>query len=197
MIRASLLVASATLLTWGLWASTALAVAATGPATNALDLDALGERLSHEVPACVTFEQHRWMEDLGTELPSTGYFRRHPSGLVWQTLSPVEDRIELSADNRDLPPGFKALLPVLTGLLEGDWDSLEHHFRVDLSGSMAAWQAELAPRDAAIAERLKGVSLSGGDAVERLEVAFVDGDQLALGLTPVDCADLPGGAEAP
>lgn len=200
MTRPPVLVASALL--WALMscAGTTLAAAVdsqTTPATGTLDLDALGAQLSHDVPACVTFDQRRWMEDLGTELPSKGYFRRQPSGLVWQTLTPVEDRVVLSANNPELPPGLKALLPLLTGMLEGDWDSLEQHFDVELSGSMAAWQAELAPRDAAIAERLDNVELSGGDEVEALEVAFSDGDQLALDLTPVDCSELPGGADTP
>lgn len=153
-------------------------------------LTALSQQLGEQAPDCVRFEQRRWMQDLGTELPSSGYFQRQASGLVWQTLSPVKDRVVLSADNPDLPPGLKALLPVLSGLLAGNWDRLEQHFKVDLSGSMAAWQAELEPLDSAVAERLEGVRLSGSSKVDHLKVSFVDGDRLTLELTPLDCTQL-------
>lgn len=158
-------------------------------------LDTLSRRLGDQAPACVSFEQHRWMEDLGTELPSTGYFQRQVSGLVWQTLSPVKDRVVLSADNPELPPGLKALLPVLIGLLDGDWDRLERHFQASLSGSLNAWRVELVARDGAVAERLDGIEVRGGDRVDRLAMAFADGDRLTLDLTPADCAALT--AKAP
>ena len=165
------------------------AVASTGTVPS---LPQLSRQLEQHQPACVSFEQNRWMADLQTELPSAGYFRRQPSGLVWQTLSPIEDRVVLSADNPELPPGLKALLPVLTGLFDGNWASLEGHFSVRLGGNLDDWQAQLAPLDRAIAERLQGIELDGAEQVEHLQVSFTDGDRLRLELSPLPCDALTG-----
>lgn len=165
------------------------------PALENLSLATLSQHLSDQAPACMRFEQRRWMADLDFELPSEGYFHRQPDRLVWQTLSPVQDRVVLGSDNPKLPPGLKALLPILNGLLAGDWERLEQHFQASLSGSLRAWKIGLIARNSAVAEQLEGIEASGGDAVTRLNVIFTNGDRLALELTPEDCAILT--AEAP
>ncbi|MCA0976500.1 hypothetical protein LCL99_18685 [Halomonas denitrificans] len=158
------------------------------------DLTQLSRHLSQDPPACVSFDQRRWMADLETELPSTGYFRRQSTGLVWQTLTPIQDRLVLSAENPDLATGMKALLPVLTGLFDGNWTTLEQHFSVTLSGRLDAWQATLSPKDAAIAERLESIALKGDELVSSLEVRFTDGDRLSLALSPLPCPPRAPGA---
>lgn len=167
------------------------AVADTGADT---DGTALTERLSVNLPSCGRFEQHRWLADLDTNLTSSGYFLREESALIWHTTTPVVDRVRLESDNPDLPMGLKAMLPVLTGLLAGDWTALRRHFDIALDGEPDAWQAELTPRDDALAERLQRINVTGGDRVEQLKLPFADGDRLTLSLTPADCQRLRGEA---
>lgn len=177
-------------------AMTLLALIAAMPAWSAPKADVLAKRLSAHAPSCGRFEQSRWLADLDTRLDSRGTFRRQADGLIWQTLSPIEDRLRLSDDNDALPPGLRLMLPVLTGLLSGDWQALEPHFKVELDGVLEDWQAELVPIDAAVGERLAHLTVSGGERVERVELAFASGDRLTLTLTATPCRSLDDGDSA-
>ncbi|MFG6177057.1 LolA-related protein [Halomonas sp. THAF12] len=173
-----------------------LSLPVTGVAETTPDADRLAEQLRAHAPTCGHFSQHRWMADLDTGLDSTGIFRRQGEALIWQTLTPVSDRVRLAPDNPDLPLGLKAMLPVLTGLLAGDWQAVDQHFRLRLEGQQDAWQARLTPRDAAVAERLTGLRVAGGERVERVRLDFRSGDHLELTLEPVNCDTLDTEATA-
>lgn len=163
----------------------------------ALDADTLAERLAANAPQCGRFEQSRWLADLETRLDSRGYFQRQDDALVWQTIAPVKDRVVLSEDNDDLPLSFQVMTPVFTGLLSGDWQALERHFTIELSGQLEDWQANLAPSEAAVAERLSRLVVNGDQQVERVELEFADGDRLELKLTPAACDSLDNGNPSP
>ncbi|GEN25445.1 hypothetical protein HCU01_33940 [Halomonas cupida] len=160
-------------------------------AADDLDAERLATQLARQAPACVSFEQQRWIAELESEVTSSGYFHRLPEGLVWQTLKPIEDRVLLSADNPDLSTGMRALLPILSGLLEGDWSKLEQHFDIALEGSMDAWHTTLKPRDSMVAEHLDNIALEGGVRLDQMDIQFTSGDRLALVLEPVACSSLP------
>ncbi len=160
-------------------------------AADDLDAERLATQLARQAPACVSFEQQRWIAELESEVTSSGYFHRLPEGLVWQTLKPIEDRVLLSADNPDLSTGMRALLPILSGLLEGDWSKLEQHFDIALEGSMDAWHTTLKPRDSMVAEHLDSIALEGGVRLDQMDIQFTSGDRLALALEPVACSSLP------
>lgn len=165
--------------------------AADSAPSNTIDVERLATQLAKQAPACVSFEQQRWIAELENELDSSGYFHRRPDGLVWQTLTPVESRVLLSPDNPELSPGMRALLPVLSGLLEGDWSELREHFDIELNGEMQAWQAELKPRDKRVAEHLDHIALEGGVRIDSMGIQFTNNDRLALTLEPVACSTLP------
>ncbi|WP_163558689.1 LolA-related protein [Halomonas sp. NO4] len=164
-----------------------LALPVVSKAAETVDPHNLEEQLREHAPECGRFAQHRWMADMELGLDSEGHFQRQGDALVWSTLSPVADRLHLSLDNPDLPVGLKAMLPILTGLLEGDWASLGTLFRVQLKGELSAWQAQLTPTDVNVAERIEEASASGGDLVEHLALDFTNGDRLTLTLMPTDC----------
>ena len=162
-----------------------------------VDSDALAEQLARHTPQCGRFEQSRWLADIETQLNSHGDFQRLEEGLVWQTTSPIQDRVLLSRHNDDdLPPGFLVIAPVFTGLLSGEWRELEHFFSVELKGDLHDWKARLLPKEAVIAERLTQLLASGGQQVEQLTLEFTDGDQLDITLTPTACSDLDHGDSA-
>ncbi|QEM80529.1 LolA-related protein [Halomonas binhaiensis] len=165
----------------------------TGSGANAsLDLAELSQRLSEKAPECVEFQQQRWLADLGTQVDSQGYFQRQPQGFIWQTLAPVNDRVVLTPDNPDLPPGLKTMLPVLSGLLQGNWASLEQHFSIDLQGSIKQWNTTLTPSDDVVSERLEQIQLNGADRIDQLHLDFRNGDRLMLELSAVSCSDVIG-----
>jgi len=150
----------------------------------------LADNVANSLASCANFEQRRWMADLDTQLTSTGYFLRQGDGLIWQTTSPVADRVQLTPGDPDLPMSLEVMLPVLTGLLAGDWQALRQHFAIDQSGEPDAWQARMTPLDDAVATRLESIRVSGGEQIERLELAFVNDDRVDIQLTPADCAAL-------
>ena len=161
-----------------------------------VDIDTLAERLAQHAPQCGRFEQSRWLADIEARLNSRGDFQQLEEGLVWQTTSPIQDRVLLSQHNNDLPPGFLVIAPIFTSLLSGDWRELEHYFTVELEGGLHNWQASLLPNEAAIAERLTQLLASGSQQVEQLKLEFSDGDQLDLTLMPTACTNLDHGDPA-
>ncbi|MDN6298197.1 MAG: outer membrane lipoprotein carrier protein LolA [Halomonas sp.] len=169
----------------------ALTLATAAPATLA-DEHSAAELPSIELARCARFEQQREMADLDVTLDSAGYFLRQDDALIWQTTRPVADRVRLSPDNPDLPRSLSLMLPVLTGLLDGNWQALRQHFAIDPAGESGDWQARLTPLDAAVAERLERIDASGGQRVERLNLAFANGDRVVIRLTPTDCDTLQG-----
>lgn len=160
------------------------------------DIDALAEQLAQHAPPCGRFEQTRWLADIEAELNSRGDFQRLEEGLLWQTTSPIQDRVVLNQYNDDLPPGFQVIAPIFTNLLSGEWQALEHYFTLELDGDLQHWQATLLPNEAAIAERLTQLLASGSQQVEQLQLTFSDGDRLDLTLTPTACANLEQGDSA-
>lgn len=177
-------------------ASLGLLLCAGQPLWASPEADALAERLADHAPQCAGFEQSRWLADLEVRLDSRGHFRRQDNALVWYTTAPVADRLYLSEESDDLPMSFRVLLPVFTGLLSGDWQALEHHFTIALGGELDEWRADLTPIDPALGEHLSQLVVHGGERVERLAIAFRDGDRLELSLTPVDCESLDDGNAA-
>lgn len=176
---------------------TTLALVASPAAWATPDGDALAERLAVHAPSCGRFEQARWLADLEARLDSRGHFERKENGLVWQTTAPVRDRVILSEDNDDLPLGFQVIAPVLGDLLSGNWQGLERHFTIELSGTQEDWQARLTPNDTNVAERLSQLLVHGRQQVEQVELEFADGDRLDLALTAADCERLEDGDRQP
>ncbi|MFC3284902.1 LolA-related protein [Litchfieldella rifensis] len=181
-----------------LWAACAALLLSASPSTWATpDAATLAAHLAAHAPQCGRFEQSRWLADLETRLDSRGHFQQQENGLIWQTTVPVKDRVVLSQDNDALPLGFQVMLPVFTGLLSGDWQALERHFSLELSGELENWQARLVPSEAAVAERLTHLVVGGDQRVKRIELEFADGDRLDLRLTPAACENLGHGAPSP
>ncbi|GGX86723.1 hypothetical protein GCM10007160_12590 [Litchfieldella qijiaojingensis] len=182
-------------LPWAMYAALCLIAS---PAVGATpDGDALAERLATHAPQCGRFEQSRWLADLEMRLDSRGHFQQREDGLVWQTTAPIQDRVVLSQNNDSLPLGFQVIAPVFTGLLSGDWQALEHHFTIELSGELEDWRARLVPSEATVAERLTRLLVSGNQQVEQVELEFDDGDRLDLTLIPAACESLDDGNPSP
>lgn len=169
---------------------TLLAISASAAAWAAPDADDLATRLADNAPQCGQFEQTRWLADIDSQLESRGTFEHQDAGLVWQTTSPINDRVVMSADNDELPMGFQAVAPVLGGLLSGDWQALERYFTIELSGTQEEWQANLTPSEANIAQRLDQLLVYGNQQVERVEIMFTNDDRLELTLSGAACERL-------
>ena len=147
-------------------------------------------QLRNNAPECGRFEQSRWLADFEMHLNSSGEFQRQPDGLIWRTTSPVISETALTENNPDLPLGYQAILPVFKGLLAGNLDALNDYFTTQLHGSSAAWRAELTPRSEQVAAQLTSLVIEGAEQLEKISVAFGDGDRMDITLLPSDCSAL-------
>lgn len=78
-------------------------------------------------------------------------------------------------------PEAGALVAGMRATLAGDQAQLERHYKVELSGTPAAWSLRLRPRDAKIKSFVEAVTLAGTDArVQRIEVLETGGDRSVM-----------------
>lgn len=89
-------------------------------------------------------------------------------------------------------PELKDLLGSFVALLSGDALALARNFTLHAYGDQAAWTLDLAPRDAAVARRIRDVSVDGsGKTLRCMRVDETDGDTTFTLLGPLGDAKLP------
>ena len=156
---------------------------------QAFDLDDLQRQLATTPALAGSFEQRRELADLDSSLTSRGTFIfERGKRVVWQLETPVEERIELTPEaitdgsGESAPPGGEQVAQLFLQLLEGDWQALESRFTLALSGDQDAWQVALTPKEAALRERIAGITLQGDRTIDRLDMRTPDGDRLEVRL---------------
>jgi hypothetical protein len=66
----------------------------------------------------------------------------------------------------------------LRALIAGDGQRLKSLFNIDLDGDPAAWQLRLRPRDAAVAQQLASVEVTGSEGrIETVLTVEASGDR--------------------
>jgi hypothetical protein len=89
-------------------------------------------------------------------------------------------------------PELKDLLGSFVALLSGDAPALARNFTLQAYGNQAAWTLDLTPRDAAVAQRIREVSVDGsGKTLRCMRVDETDGDTTFTLLGPLGSARLP------
>jgi len=175
-------------------AGVAAACCAAACGARAAEPDALaqiGAQVGSHAVVRAEFTQSRQMAVMKRPLTSSGrlvYARR--LGVLWLIEQPLratyvlgEDRIaEVGADGvrreralREVP-GLAPLGRVLRALFGADTAVLKEHFEVTLRGDAAAWELDLRPREAQLAQFLAGVQVSGGRFVEAIRMSEAGGD---------------------
>lgn len=181
-----------------------LMLAASVPALGGDDdgawiFDRLAERGGEST---LEFTETRKSELLTEPLEVSGTLHRDGDGnLVRTTRSPTretqtlaEDHVEVRRDDgfrrrfrMDRAPELKALRSALIGILEADRNRLAEHFRIHAKrGEADRWCLRLAPDDAAVAERVEGITVHGRDSrLVRMHVRLADGETIRTELQPV------------
>jgi outer membrane lipoprotein-sorting protein len=116
-----------------------------------------------------------------------------PDRLAKHVLSPVDELLSVDGDAltvlnktrgerrvvslRD-QPAAGALVASVRATLAGDLPQLERHYKVELSGTRAAWSLRLVPRDARVKAFVETITLDGSGArLERIESVEASGDR--------------------
>ena len=124
-------------------------------------------------------------------------------GIVWSIEQPSRlaylmqpDGVsELAADGtrlrRDAGNSVMARIGrILGALLTADAAAIGEDFQVEAEVSGRTWQVTLTPRSTALAQRLKGIRISGGEFVERVQIDAAGDD-----VTRIEFRDQSSGAE--
>ncbi|MCZ7566328.1 MAG: outer membrane lipoprotein carrier protein LolA [Burkholderiales bacterium] len=179
-------------------------------AAAAFDLERLMRELAAREAATVRFEETRHSDALREPLVATGELRyRRPARLERRMLTPRAERytidggavtIERDGNERtfalDGLPVLRVFVESIRATLAGDLAALRRHYQVLFAGQREAWTIALLPADAALAEYVTSVRISGsGDRIERMETLETSGDRVVTRFVPVS-PPAPGPAPA-
>lgn len=179
-------------------------LAASLPALGADDDAAwIFERLAERNgESALAFTETRDSELLSEPLEVSGTLHRDADGNLVRTIrSPVRETHTLAGNHveirredgfrrrfsMDRAPELKALRSALIGILEADRNRLAEHFRIHARrGEGDRWCLRLAPDDAALAERVEGITVHGRDShLMRMHMRLADGEIIRTELQPV------------
>lgn len=167
---------------------------------KALDLDELETRLATPAQLQGHFRQLHWLAEREVRLHSQGRFLyQRDRQLIWLFASPNRQALTFTPDQvaygptasvNDIETNIEALLPErdtfqrhMVDLIGGRFSALREDYRLDLSGDTDAWQVSLHPRALDLELPLSTLTLTGGERVERLDMAISNGDTLTIRLT--------------
>ena len=175
-----------------------LAFAAAAPAA-ALELAELMSQLSQVRSGEARFTEQRLVKGLDAPLVSSGTLSfSSPDRFTRTTLAPrpesmaVEGKIvTLNRNGRsrslvlDAAPEIEAIVESVRGTLTGNAQSLQQHFKVNVSGTLEQWTLELLPIEPRLQVMLASVRITGRRAELRtVEMRMADGDRSLMQIEP-------------
>lgn len=161
------------------------------------DLQALMQAMAQVPASRARFVETRHMALLTQPLQLKGSLTyERPHRLAKHVQSPVDEFLSVDGDTltvinrtkgekRVIPlreqPAAGALVASVRATLAGDIAQLERHYRVELSGTRAAWNLRLQPREAQVRRAVDSIALAGAGArLDRLEVIEGNGDRSVM-----------------
>lgn len=162
------------------------------PAAQAFDLKDLSTQLSKPAVVSGPFIQEKHLRALPQPLVSQGSFvLAKDYGLLWLLKTPLQQDYRISARGiarRDatgwqMLPGKSAGAQqnhLFFAVLQGDSSELARDFELDLKGDAGAWTLQLTPRSLLLKQVFTRIDISGGDYVQRIELAETQGDSTVL-----------------
>jgi hypothetical protein len=127
-----------------------------------------------------------------------GYLRKQTSTPVPSVFTLQDGQVTLSASGAtrrfalDEDPRIAGLVEAIRGTLAGDLPALQRFYAVTLSGTPAAWQLQLLPRDPALAHFLRAVTISGAQGqVTLIDTLSTDGGESRMSIAPAATENAP------
>lgn len=82
-------------------------------------------------------------------------------------------------------PRIAGLVEAIRSTLTGNLPALEQFYTVNLTGTAAAWQMQLLPKDAALAHVIRAITISGtGAKITIIDTASADGSDSRMSISP-------------
>ena len=140
------------------------------------------------------FEQKNHIRVLKQPLVSTGTVQVDPDrGVIWQVLSPIESRIEVTDAGLEIDAERVAqsqlVAALLQSLLSGDLEALDESFELRACVTDAHWRLELVPRAEGFRERVAELSITGDADLKTLEIQQPGGNTLHIQFEPPRALD--------
>ncbi|WP_230474623.1 LolA family protein [Dyella monticola] len=116
-------------------------------------------------------------------------------GMLWQVQQPYQQTLALTGtrgvsidNNGTMHPvrserGVSQIAQMLQGMLSGRLDTVTRQFTVSVDGSAAQWTLHFTPKQARVAQVLKGIELDGGAFLQRIRITMQDGTQTDIRMT--------------
>ena len=146
------------------------------------DAAGLLDRIARPAPATTRFVEVRFSNLLTTPLIVSGELEHQSETSLGKRIdSPYHEQMNVSGDEVSIvregeplrhfslkrTPELRGMLAAFGSLLAGDHAAVEHHFRITGAEDGDSWQLVLTPRDAAVAERLPEVIVTGQAKIPR------------------------------
>ena len=170
----------------------------------AFDAQQLLTQLAQSRQGQATFVETKYLAMLDRPIRSSGTLAfQAPARFEKATLEPKREVLVLDGDTltvaregRTITVDLRDHVQVLSfveairGVLLGNAERLEQLYKIQLSGTEAAWNIVLTPRDSKLADLIKEIRMSGGGGqVRSVEYAEAGGDRSVMQIEPVPLKD--------
>jgi hypothetical protein len=150
------------------------------------------------------FEQQKRIARLEKPLASRGRFALlRGQGVLWRTEAPIQSLLTLTSDAMTVvqhdrtvvsislarEPALRFLGQTVFAMFMTDVPLLRQSFTVldaRVPESPAPWRLWLRPRDAAAAQLMRQIALTGGEQIESVEISERNGDSTLIRLLEID-----------
>lgn len=144
-----------------------------------------------------TFHERKFVKQLDGPVDSSGELSFDaPATMVKRTIEPRPETVRLDGRTITLErgrqtrtlqvddhPEIAIYIEAIRAALAGDKASLDHYYRMEVSGGPTRWKLDLAPKDPKLAEQVKTIELAGVEGVVRqVEVRLADGDYSVMSI---------------
>lgn len=138
-----------------------------------------------------SFEQDKTLHGLDISLHSSGRFNFRDDLLLWQVTAPIATELQISReqivqfeDGREVfrlraedQPLSRLISDIFLAVFSGDWQQLEQHFVLQLSGQIDNWLIQLTPRNELITHFASAIEIRGGAQLHSLQLQERNGDR--------------------
>jgi outer membrane lipoprotein-sorting protein len=153
-------------------------------------------QLSQHAAVRASFTQQRQNPALTQPQTSSGqllFVTDH--GMLWQVQQPYQETLALTgtkttridANGHTQPVrnerGVSQISQMLQSMLAGQLDAVMKQFNVSVDGTAAEWTLHFTPKQARVAQVLRGIELDGGAFLQGIHIAMQDGTQTDIRMT--------------